>query len=142
MRMSLALEMTISFYEGAHYVSTTADIGTHGFSTVLPLAATIGSRAAFLVRLPGSLAPIAGTCVVTSTSPAGGLYLAGVKFDRLDPAARVRLELTLFQQSEDVEQGLSRLPKPSLVYTAAADFEPQGGLNPPPGRSWNPRGFG
>ena len=44
-----------------------------------------------------------------------------------------QVELTVFQQAEDVELGLSRLPKPSLVYTAAADFEPQGGLNPPPG---------
>ena len=44
-----------------------------------------------------------------------------------------RLDLTLFQQSEEVDDELSRLPKPSLVYAAAADFEPQGGLNPPPG---------
>ena len=44
-----------------------------------------------------------------------------------------RLDLTLFQQTEEVDRELSLLPKPSLVYTAAADFEPQGGLNPPPG---------
>ncbi len=44
-----------------------------------------------------------------------------------------RLDLTLFQQTEEVEHELSRLPKPSLVYSAAADFVPQGGLNPPPG---------
>jgi mono/diheme cytochrome c family protein len=42
-------------------------------------------------------------------------------------------ELTLFQQTEEVEQELARLPKPSLVYSAAADFEPEGGLRPPPG---------
>ena len=44
-----------------------------------------------------------------------------------------RLDLTRFQQAEEIEYELSRLPKPSLVYAAAADFEPQGGLNPPPG---------
>lgn len=44
-----------------------------------------------------------------------------------------RQELAWFQQTEDVEFELSRLPKPSLVYAAAADFEPQGGLVPPPG---------
>lgn len=44
-----------------------------------------------------------------------------------------RLELTLFQQSEQVEQALASLPKQSLVYSAAADFDPEGGLHPPPG---------
>jgi len=44
-----------------------------------------------------------------------------------------RLELTLFQQMEAIELELSILPKPSRVYAAAANFEPEGGLNPPPG---------
>ncbi|MBS0203996.1 MAG: PSD1 domain-containing protein [Planctomycetes bacterium] len=44
-----------------------------------------------------------------------------------------RVELTLFQMGEEVDRELSLLPKPSLVYTAAAEFEPQGGLVPPPG---------
>lgn len=44
-----------------------------------------------------------------------------------------RIELAVFQQLEDVEHQLSQLPNPALVYAAAADFEPQGGLRPPPG---------
>lgn len=44
-----------------------------------------------------------------------------------------QLDLALFQQTEEVEQELAALPKPSLVYSAAADFEPDGGLRPPPG---------
>ena len=44
-----------------------------------------------------------------------------------------RLELTLFQQMDEVTRALSALPSPSLVYAAAADFEPDGSLRPPPG---------
>lgn len=44
-----------------------------------------------------------------------------------------QLDLTLFQQTEAIDQELAALPKPSRVYTAAAHFEPEGGLNPPPG---------
>ncbi len=44
-----------------------------------------------------------------------------------------RLDLAVFQQTEEVEQELAALPKQSLVYSAAADFEPEGGLRPPPG---------
>lgn len=44
-----------------------------------------------------------------------------------------RLELALYQQTEDLERQLALLPTPSRVYAAAADFEPEGGLRPPPG---------
>jgi len=44
-----------------------------------------------------------------------------------------RVELTVFQQLEEVERELASLPKPTLIYAAAADFEPDGGLRPPPG---------
>ena len=44
-----------------------------------------------------------------------------------------RVELTVFQQLSDVEHQLASLPKPSQIYAAAADFEPDGGLRPPPG---------
>ena len=44
-----------------------------------------------------------------------------------------RIEVALFQQMEDVEHQLSSLPKPALIYAPASDFEPQGGLIPPPG---------
>jgi hypothetical protein len=44
-----------------------------------------------------------------------------------------RIDLALFQQTEDVERQLSQLPIPSRVFSAAADFEPDGGLRPPPG---------
>ena len=44
-----------------------------------------------------------------------------------------RVELTVFQQLSEVEHQLGSLPKPSQIYAAAADFEPDGGLRPPPG---------
>ena len=44
-----------------------------------------------------------------------------------------RLDLALFHQRELVEQQFVALAKPSRVYAAAADFEPDGGLRPPPG---------
>jgi len=44
-----------------------------------------------------------------------------------------RLELARFQQLEQVEFELSTLPPQARVYAAAADFEPDGGLKPPPG---------
>ena len=44
-----------------------------------------------------------------------------------------RLELARFQQLEEVSRSLSSLPKQNLVYAAAADFEPDGSLRPPPG---------
>ena len=44
-----------------------------------------------------------------------------------------RLELARFQQLADVSRSLSSLPKQNLVYAAAADFEPDGSLRPPPG---------
>ena len=43
------------------------------------------------------------------------------------------VELTVFQQLSEVEHQLASLPKPSQIYAAAADFEPDGGLRPPPG---------
>ncbi len=44
-----------------------------------------------------------------------------------------RVALTVFQQLSEVEHQLGSLPKPSQIYAAAADFEPDGGLRPPPG---------
>ncbi len=44
-----------------------------------------------------------------------------------------RLELTTYQQLNEVEHQLGSLPKPSQIYAAAANFEPDGGLQPPPG---------
>ncbi len=44
-----------------------------------------------------------------------------------------RVELTVFQQLSEVEHQLGSLPKPSQIYAAAANFEPDGGLQPPPG---------
>ena len=42
-------------------------------------------------------------------------------------------ELAIFQQLEEVTRTLASLPAPNLVYAAAADFEPDGSLRPPPG---------
>ncbi len=44
-----------------------------------------------------------------------------------------RLTLALHCERERVNSELASLPKPSLVYAAAADFEPDGGLKPPGG---------
>ena len=44
-----------------------------------------------------------------------------------------RLTLALYIERERVARELASLPKPSLVYAAAADFEPDGGLKPPLG---------
>ncbi len=43
-----------------------------------------------------------------------------------------RLALARFQQRQTVLAEIARLPKPSLVYAAASDFEPDGGLHPSP----------
>ena len=44
-----------------------------------------------------------------------------------------RQELAAFQQLNGINQGLAVLPASKLVYAAAADFEPDGSLRPPPG---------
>ena len=44
-----------------------------------------------------------------------------------------RFQLALFVERERVSRELNLLPKPKLVYAAAADFEPDGSLKPPPG---------
>ncbi len=44
-----------------------------------------------------------------------------------------RLALALFVERERVTLELTTLPKQSFVYAAAAEFEPDGGLKPPPG---------
>ena len=44
-----------------------------------------------------------------------------------------RFELARFQQLDEVSRSLNSLPKQNLVYAAAADFEPDGSLRPPPG---------
>jgi hypothetical protein len=44
-----------------------------------------------------------------------------------------RLELALYQQQTKLASELAQLPPPSYVYAAASDFEPDGGLKPPPG---------
>ncbi|WP_373649261.1 PSD1 and planctomycete cytochrome C domain-containing protein [Schlesneria sp. DSM 10557] len=44
-----------------------------------------------------------------------------------------RTELALYQQLELVNRSLAALPSPHFIYAAAADFEPDGALRPPPG---------
>jgi hypothetical protein len=41
--------------------------------------------------------------------------------------------LALFFQKDKVRRELAALPPPSLIYAAASQFEPDGGLKPPPG---------
>jgi len=41
--------------------------------------------------------------------------------------------LGLFVAHDEVDRELGGLPAPALVYAAASDFEPDGGLKPPPG---------
>jgi mono/diheme cytochrome c family protein len=43
------------------------------------------------------------------------------------------ITLGLFVARAEVERALGDLPAPALVYAAASDFEPDGGLRPPPG---------
>lgn len=50
-----------------------------------------------------------------------------------DRTSQQRVDLAIFQQTEEVAQDLAALPAQSQVYSAAADFEPEGGLRPPPG---------
>lgn len=51
----------------------------------------------------------------------------------LERSEAQRIELATFQQLEQVERELAALPAPARIYSAAADFEPEGGLKPPPG---------
>ncbi len=44
-----------------------------------------------------------------------------------------QIELALYQQRTKIDAVLARLPPPSYVYAVATDFEPDGGLKPPPG---------
>lgn len=44
-----------------------------------------------------------------------------------------RQELARYHQLNEVDRGLSALPKPSMVYAAASDFEPDGSMHPPKG---------
>lgn len=44
-----------------------------------------------------------------------------------------RRELAVFVQLEAINRDLSLLPKPNLIYAAAADFDPDGSMKPPPG---------
>ena len=44
-----------------------------------------------------------------------------------------RYQLSLYVAQEGVTSALAALPKQNLVYAAAADFEPEGALKPPPG---------
>lgn len=46
--------------------------------------------------------------------------------------AEQKLEIALYQQREQLLREREALPKPSLVYAAAADFAPDGNLKPPP----------
>ena len=44
-----------------------------------------------------------------------------------------RLELAIFQQLVEVDRSTALLPKPTLIYAAASEFDSDGGLRPPPG---------
>ena len=46
--------------------------------------------------------------------------------------AEQQLEIAVYQQREQLQHDRDSLPKPSLVYAAAADFTPDGNLRPPP----------
>lgn len=56
-----------------------------------------------------------------------------LRVPRGERSPAMQLELTVFQQLNDVNRALAALPRPSLVYAAAADFEPDGSMHPPPG---------
>lgn len=44
-----------------------------------------------------------------------------------------RMELARYVELQQIDRSLGELPKPSLVYAAASDFEPDGSMKPPPG---------
>jgi hypothetical protein len=50
-----------------------------------------------------------------------------------DRSPAQRIEIALYQQREQLLRDREQLPKPSLIYAAAADFTPEGNLRPPPG---------
>ena len=52
---------------------------------------------------------------------------------RVQRSAAQQLDLTIFQQLEETQNRLLSLPAQSLIYSAAADFEPDGSMKPPPG---------
>ncbi|MEX2167895.1 MAG: PSD1 and planctomycete cytochrome C domain-containing protein [Pirellulales bacterium] len=76
---------------------------------------------------------------VTDAAPPVGIDLlpaevaAILKVPAAERSDAQRLALAVHQRRTEVERELAALPPSSLVYAAASDFEPDGGLKPPPG---------
>ena len=76
---------------------------------------------------------------VTDTAPPVSLSLLPEDIATIlavPPPSRSReqsLAVAVYHRKEAVQREITALPKPSMVYAAASDFEPDGGLKPPPG---------
>ncbi len=78
--------------------TTTIDLASGGFASLVPVSMRVGSTADFTLYLPkagGGSTPIQGKVSVASSRPQTALFRVSFKFEQLDPAAREQLEIAL-----------------------------------------------
>jgi hypothetical protein len=103
-----------------------------------PAALTPGATLAFVLKQLHGEGHLIGRprLSVTDVQPAARARLLPAEIERIlaTPSSQrsddERQALAAFHLKEKISAELAALPKPSLVYAAASDFEPDGGLKP------------
>ena len=111
------------------------------FQLKTPLALPSGSTLTFALKQLHGEGHLIGRprLSVTDAQPPARARVLPTEIEQIlaIPAARrnddQRAALAAFQLKEKISRELAELPKPSLVYAAANDFDPDGGLKPAPG---------
>jgi mono/diheme cytochrome c family protein len=111
------------------------------FELVEPLAAGAAGPLRVVLRQLHGTGHLIGRLRITLTGDSGPFTAATLPADvaaviALTAERRSEADwelLGLFVAGAEIDRELAGLPPPALVYAAASDFEPDGGLKPPPG---------
>lgn len=91
MRVPQAVKVTVSPPSGGRHSSITVDLAADGFSTLLPMAPSLGASCAFELRIGAE--SVAGTGKVLSVNSQGSVHRVWISLSGLAPAQRERLEM-------------------------------------------------
>lgn len=80
---------------GSRVTALTLDLGSGGFSALLPESPEVGTPVAFKLRLGRGLAPVSGNASIVNAVPQGGNIRVGFRFDELPNDDRERVDFVV-----------------------------------------------